>query len=408
MQVEHPFSGLCPACGGIVACEYEDATLAEALRPPGGDGLNRWRGLLPVNGPLPFLGEGNTPLLDAHELGKALGLDHLRLKNEGHGATGSFKERGAVVGLALAKEQGARGTLTASSGNAASAVAAYSAACGLECLVLVAPGAAANKIQQVLAYGARVLVVEDLFRTREGLLRILRETSERLDLFQIFFWVLSNPYTIEGMKTIAYELHEQSGDDLPEAVVVPTGGGDLYTGIWRGFRELHRAGLIQRTPRMLAAQASGAAPLAGAVRTGADHVAELDSASTVASGIRVAFTGDHALRALRESDGAVASVSDRDILKMQRALATQAGVWVEPTAAVAVAAIPHFLAQGDLRGDERVVCVLTGAGYKDVPTESTTEVDALLASKPLPRDSAVIAEHARRLRRVDLSWPYGH
>jgi threonine synthase len=131
------------------------------------------------------------------------------------------------------------------------------------------------------------------------------------------------------------------------------------------------------------------------VSTGADYVAELDSVSTVASGIGVAFTGDHALRALRGAGGAVASVSDRDILKMERMLATQVGVWVEPTAAVAVAAIPHFLAQGDVRADERVVCVLTGAGYKDVPAESTAEVDALLASKRLPLDSAVIAGYAR-------------
>jgi threonine synthase len=396
LQVEHPFSGLCPTCGGIVECEYDDATLAAALRAPNGEGLNRWRGALPVNGPLPTLGEGNTPLLEARRMGKDLGLENLWLKNEGRSATGSFKDRGAAVGLALAREHGARGTLTASSGNAASAVAAYSAACGLECLVLVGPEAAPNKVQQVLAYGARVLVVEDLFRTRDGLLGILGEVSLRLDLFQIFFWALSNPYTIEGMKTIAYELHAQTDGDLPDAVVVPTGGGDLYAGIWRGFGELHRVGLIKRLPRMLAAQASGAAPLAHAVSAGTDHVAELQAVSTVASGIRVAFTGDHALRALRESGGAVTTVSDQDILVMQRKLARQAGVWVEPTAAVAVAAIPRFLAQGELHADERVVCILTGAGYKDVPVDSTAEVEALLASKPLPLDPAVVASRAGR------------
>jgi threonine synthase len=390
---------LCPTCRGIVECQYADATLAAGLsgsRSAAADGLNRWRGVLPVNGPLPSLGEGNTPLLDARRFGKDLGLENLWLKAEGRNATGSFKDRGAVIGLALAREHGARGTLTASSGNAASAVAAYSAACGLECLVLVAPGAAPNKVQQVLAYGARVLVVEDLFRARDGLLGILGETSQRLDLFQIFFWALSNPYTIEGMKTIAYELHAQTAGDLPDAVVVPTGGGDLYAGIWRGFCELHRVGLIKRLPRMLAAQGSGAAPLAYAVRAGADHIDELQAVSTVASGIRVAFTGDHALRALRESGGGVATVSDQDILVMQRKLARHAGIWVEPTAAVAVAAIPRFLAQGELHSDERVVCVLTGAGYKDVPLESTAEVEALLTSRPLPLDPAVVASHARR------------
>jgi threonine synthase len=393
LEVEHPFKGLCPTCGGIVACEYDDATLSATLRAPSGDGLNRWQGVLPVNGPLPSLSEGNTPLLDARRFGKDLGLENLWFKNESRNATGSFKDRGAAVGLAVAREYGARGTLTASSGNAASAVAAYSAASGLDCLVLVAPGAAPNKIQQVLAYGARVLVVRDLFRTRQGLLRMLDETSHRLDLFQIFFWALSNPYTIEGMKTIAYELYAQTGADGPDAVIVPTGGGDLFTGIWRGFGELQRVGLIKRVPRMLAAQASGAAPLANAVRIAGGHVAELEAVSTVASGIRVAFTGDHALRALRESGGAVAVVADEDTLVMQRKLATQAGVWVEPTAAVAVAAIPRFLEQGDLGSDERVVCVLTGAGYKDVSVESMAEVEALLTSEPLPLDSAAVAGH---------------
>jgi threonine synthase len=395
LEVEHPFSGLCPNCGGIVACEYDDATLAAGLRASGGTGLNQWRGVLPVSGPLPSLGEGNTPLLDASRFGRELGLEKLWFKNESLNPSGSFKDRGAAVALALARESGARGTLTASSGNAASAVAAYSAACGLECTVLVAPGAAPSKIQQVLAYGARVLVVQDLFTTRQGLLGMLAETSRRLGLFQIFFWALSNPYTIEGMKTVAYELHGQTSADPPDAVIVPTGGGDLFTGIYRGFRELYRIGLIKRVPRMLAAQASGAAPLANAVATGATNVPELQSVSTVASGIRVAFTGDHALGALRKSRGAVASVSDEDILAMQRKLAAEAGIWVEPTAAVAVAAIPRFLEQGKLRSDERVVCVLTGGGYKDLARNSIPEVEALLASQPLPLDPAAVPGRSR-------------
>jgi threonine synthase len=395
-EVEHPFVGRCPVCRGIVECVYELAALAEALPgPTAGAGLNRWVGALPVRGPLPTLGEGDTPLLDAPRLAAELGLRRLSLKNEGRNATGSFKDRGAVVALALAREQGARGTLTASSGNAASAVAAYSAAAGLECLVLVAPRAVPQKLQQVLAYGARVLVVEDLFVNQERLLELLETVSRELERLLVFFWALSNPYTIEGMKTIAYELYVQTGGDLPDAVVVPTGGGDLYTGIWRGFCDLRRVGLIDRVPRMLAAQATGAAPLARAVAAGAARVTQIDSANTVASGIRVAFTGDHALRALRDSGGAVISVADPEILAMQRRLAVHAGIWVEPTAAVAVAAIPHFLAQGSLRADERVVCILTGAGYKDVPAEALADVDTLLAANPLPLDPATVARHAR-------------
>lgn len=376
-------------------CQYDDALLAAALRePPTGSGLNRWIGALPVVGPLPTLGEGDTPLLEAPRLGAALGLGHLWLKNEGRSATGSFKDRGAVVALALARELGARGTLTASSGNAASAVAAYSAAAGLECLVLVGPGSVPNKLQQVLAYGAQILVVQDLFRTQDGLLELLEAVSQRLDRLLVFFWALSNPYTIEGMKTIAYELFSQTGGELPDAVVVPTGGGDLYTGIWRGFCDLRRVGLIDRVPRMLAAQAAGAAPLAQAVAAGSSRVAQLDRVNTVASGIRVAFTGEHALRALRESDGAVVSVPDESILAMQSRLATQTGLWVEPTAATGLAAVPRFLEQGALRPEDRVVCILTGAGYKDVPPEARAEVESLLATQPLPLDAAAVASSA--------------
>jgi threonine synthase len=401
-EVAHPFVGRCPACRGIVECRYDDATLSAALRTPGvGAGLNRWAGALPVTGPLPSLGEGDTPLLAVSDLGAELGLQRLSLKNEGRSATGSFKDRGAVVGLALAREQHARGTVTASSGNAASAVAAYSAAAGLGCLVLVAPGAAPNKLQQILAYGARVLVVEDLFRTQDRLLGLLDTVSRRLDLFLAFFWALSNPYTIEGLKTIAYELLAQTDGELPDAVVVPTGGGDLFTGIWRGFRELRRVGLVNRVPRMLAAQASGAAPLARAVAAGADHVEQLDAVSTVAAGIRVAFTGDHALRALRESGGAVVTVTEDEILTMQRRLATRVGVWVEPTAAVSVAAIPRFLEQGTLTGDQRVVCILTGAGYKDPPIQARVEVEAVLASQPLPPEASAVAAAANNIMSLE-------
>ena len=215
--------------------------------------------------------------------------------------------------------------------------------------MLVGPGSVPNKLQQVLAYGAQILVVQDLFRTQDGLLELLEAVSQRLDRLLVFFWALSNPYTIEGMKTIAYELFSQTCGELPDAVVVPTGGGDLYTGIWRGFCDLRRVGLIDRVPRMLAAQAAGAAPLAQAVAAGSSRVAQLDRVNTVASGIRVAFTGEHALRALRESDGAWSSVPDESILAMQSRLATETGLWVEPTAATGLAAVPRFLEQGALR-----------------------------------------------------------
>ena len=355
--------GLCPLCNGILRPEYSDEAICTLAHMQPGRGIDRYRATLPISTSLPFLGEGNTPLIPSRRIGAALGLKQLYFKNEGLNPTGSFKDRAASLAVALALEAGAKGVLTASSGNASSAIAAYSAAVGLPCVVLMEPGNPPAKLRQTLAAGAKVLRVEGIFsHGPEALRDCILAVAARVTYYPAFVWAPINPYILEGIKTISYEI---AGALMPEVVIAPVGGGDMLTAQWRGWLELQRAGVLDGLPRMIGVQSLSAPPLLEAFKNGADHVATLAYASSKISGINVAFTGDHALAAVRQSGGSVVGVSDDDILAMQRRLALQEGMWVEPASAAPVAALSHLLEQGVIHADERIVCILSGAGFKD-------------------------------------------
>jgi threonine synthase len=358
--------GPCPSCGGILECVYPNEALRCLRESVGESGLSRYLSLLPVTRPLPSLGEGDTPLLRSSNLAEMVGLSSLFLKNEAVNPTGSFKDRGAVIAVARALADGAKGLLTASTGNAAAALSAYCASQGLRCLVLFSQGSPLSKLRQALAYGAYCLQVKGLFDGEpEPFIQLLMGLSERLGLDLAFFWAPINPYLLEGMKTIAYEIVGQMGGRAPDVVICPVGGGDGLVGQWRGYQELRRAGMIHRLPRMIGVQPSGAAPLVTSFRQGTERVLPIEEAHTVASGLRVTFSGDHALQAIRASGGAAIAVEDGQILEFQRLLARLEGVWAEPSGAISVAALPILIEAGLIRPEERVVCILTGAGFKD-------------------------------------------
>ncbi len=385
--------GRCPYCNGILRPDYPDEAVRQLQRIQPGPGIDRYRAVLPVSTPLPFLGEGDTPLIHSRRLGPALGLPHLYFKHEGRNPTGAFKDRGAALATALAIESGAQGLLTASSGNAASALSAYCAAAGIPCLILLEPGNPPAKLRQALATGAQVLPIKGIFahgpRALQGL---LIETAARLNYYLAFIWAPVNPYILEGIKTISYEVAAQLPAP-PEAVVCPVGGGDMFTAQWRGWLELKRARVIERLPRMIAVQSSSAPPLLKAFEAGADGVIPLDRANSKISGVNVAFTGDHALKAVRESGGLVAGVSDEEILAMQRRLALEEGLWVEPASAAPVAALGGLLSRGALHAAERIVCILSGAGFKD-PHLAEAEAAELNRRAPLPFDAEAIVNEA--------------
>ena len=331
--------GRCAACGGILRPEYLDSAVAELATIQPGPGIDRYWPVLPTAAALPTLGEGDTPLVASRRLGRSLGLERVLFKNEGRNPSGAFKDRAGAMMAALALEAGVRGLVTASSGNTATAAAAYCAAAGLQCVILLEPGNPPAKLRQALATGATVVPVDGVFaHGPEGTQDMILRVAERLRYYPAFVWAPVNPYILEGIKTISYEIAARL-PGAPDAVVCPVGGGDMLTAQWRGWLELRRAGVVDRVPRMIGVQSLSAPPLLEAFRAGTPRVAPLPYARSRISGINVPFTGEHALAAVRESGGVVVGIDDADAFAMQARLGVEEGVWVEPASAAPVAAL---------------------------------------------------------------------
>ena len=386
--------GRCAKCDGILRPEYSDQIVRSLAELPPGNGIDRYRFLMPVNQEIPYLGEGDTPLIASRRIAGSLGLKNLFFKYEGSNPTGAFKDRAAALAAALALEKGAEGVITGSSGNAAAALAAYAASARLKCLVLLEPQAPPPKVRQILLTGAKALPVEGLFaRGPDAAAHLILQVAEKLGYYPAFAWAPVNPYLLEAMKTISYEITARLGG-APRAVVCPAGGGDLVTGQWRGYLELRRAGIISALPKMIAVQSLSAAPLVEAFQKGLPRVLTLPYARSKISGINVAFSGEHALGAVRESGGAVTGVADEDVFAMQQRLAGEEGLWVEPVSAVPVTALESLIAQGWIDRNQTVVCVLSGAGFKDNRL-AVEEAESVNRRSPLPFDVDSITSEAR-------------
>lgn len=384
--------GRCAECGGILRPEYPDDAVRALTWIEPGRGIDRYRALLPVTSPLPYLGEGDTPLIRSKRIGAALGLKHLYFKNEGLNPSGAFKDRAAATVVALALDADATGVVSASSGNASSAIAAYCAAAGLKCAILMEPGNPAAKLRQTLATGAQVVLVEGVFaHGPDALAAFLTAVAGQANFYLGFVWAPVNPYILEGIKTIAYEVAARL-PGAPDVVLAPVGGGDMFAAQWRGYLELARVGVIDRTPRMIGVQSESAPPLLEAVWSDAQSIATLPYARSKISGINVPFTGDHALAAVRESVGTAAGVTDEQVWAMQRRLALEEGIWVEPAGAAPVAALQALIEHGDIHPDERIVCILSGAGFKDASL-AAEQADSIGQQPTTPFDvGAVVAQ----------------
>ncbi len=317
--------------------------------------LLRYRSRLPVTPatPLISLGEGDTPLVKSTRLVKDVGCQELYFKLEGCNPTGSFKDRGMVVAVAKAMEEGSRAIMCASTGNTSASAAAYGARCGLIVIVLVPKGnVALGKLAQAVAYGARILMVRGNF---DEALRLVREASARLPIALVNS---VNPNRIEGQKTAAFEVVDILGD-APDLLCIPVGNAGNITAYWKGFVEYHAAGTARTRPRMMGFQAEGAAPI---VR---GH--PIEHPETVATAIRIGNPASwkSAVAARDQSGGAIDTVSDDEILEAYRLLACKEGVFCEPASAASVAGLLKLARTGaDLKG-KRVVCVITGNGLKD-------------------------------------------
>jgi len=299
------------------------------------------------------LGEGGTPLVHAQRLGAQLGLDRLWLKFEGTNPSGSFKDRGMVLAVNRAIRDGARAVVCASTGNTSASAAAYAAAAGLACFVVLPAGKVARgKLAQALAAGARLITIDGNFD--EAL-----ESVRRLGEEGIATVVNStNPDRIDGQQTVAWEIVDDLGR-APDAVALPVGNAGNITACWRGFSRYLESGRASSRPRMLGFQASGAAPIVRGEPVAAPE--------TVATAIRIGrpASWQGAIAARDESGGAIEAVTDDEILAAQRDVAQLEGIFCEPASAAGVAGVRRLAREGRLDRSETIVCVLTGHGLKD-------------------------------------------
>jgi threonine synthase len=350
-----PMLYTCPACGSVLEVAWEAAQLARVKRFEG-HGVWRYQPVLPVRQAV-TLGEGATGLHRCDRLGKLLGIPRLYVKNEGENPTGSFKDRGMTVGIALAKSVGARAVACASTGNTAASMAAYAARAGLTALVLIPAGKVAlGKVSQSIAHGARIALVEGNF---DDAMRLVVELSSKER--SVYLLNSLNPYRLEGQKTLAFEVCEALGG-APDALVLPMGNAGNISAIWKGFREGTALGLTRRLPRMVGVQAERAAPIVRALRENADSC-RVENPETLATAIRIGAPVNwrKAVAALRDSRGEAGTVTDREILSAQQLLARAEGLFVEPASAVPIA----FLRKKKIKDARTVVCVCTGHGLKD-------------------------------------------
>ena len=339
--------------------------------------IRRYREFLPVSEATRTvtLNEGGTPLIEAKRIVSEIEGDfRLFIKYEGLNPTASFKDRGMTLAVTKAVERGASIVVCASTGNTSASAAAYAAAAGMTCLVLIPEGKIAyGKMAQALIHGARTLEVRGNF---DDALDIVRELGER-DEVEVVNSI--NPFRIQGQKTAAFEVCDVIGD-APDMHFLPVGNAGNITAYWMGYKEYLEAGRSSGLPRMMGWQAEGAAPIV--------HGAPVENPETIATAIRIGnpASWEHALKAATESSGAIDMVSDEEILDAHRMLARTAGIFVEPASAAGIAGLLKCHAAGGVPDGSTVVATVTGHGLKDpgVAVENSlaesTVVDADLDS----------------------------
>jgi len=365
-------SFLCPRCRLPLSVELVFHESIDWKAKHGSLSVWRYKSLIPVPSDVEIvsLNEGGTPLIRSRNVGNSLGMKDLFIKFEGLNPTGSFKDRGMTVGVTLAKHLGFKGIMVASTGNTSASAAAYAARASMRCIVVLPKGKVARgKLSQAILHGSAIIEVEGSFD--DALKAVINASLESKELYPLNSF---NPWRLEGQKTIAYEIYDQLGK-VPDAVVVPVGNAGNISAIWKGFKELKEGGVIDGLPRMYGVQAEGAAPLAKAWSTGESMLTPVESPETVATAIRIGkpINWVKALKAVRESSGAVIAVSDDEILRAQLKLARLEGIGVEPASAAPLAGLRELRKSLEVDRDEVVVAIATGHALKDPEAAASHE-----------------------------------
>ncbi len=359
----------CPDCQAPLLARYDLETVRTHLDRDEirrrHNGMWRWHELLPVYdlANFVFLGEGDTPLLHMPNLGAALGLTNLYVKDESLNPTGSFKARGLAAAVSKAKELGVKKVIIPTAGNAGGAMAAYAARAKIKAAIYMPNDTPRANIEESRMAGAEVILIEGLISEAAGMAGVRAKDEGWFDLS-----TFKEPYRVEGKKIMGYELAEAFKWSLPDVIIYPTGGGTGLVGMWKAFNELEELGWLSdtRRPRMVAVQAEGCAPVIKAFNDGATFCDFWTDARTIASGLRVpkSFADAIILNDLRESHGTAVAVSDAAILDAQKKLCESEGIFAAPEGAATLAALEELVRQQWVRPQERVVLFNTGSGLK--------------------------------------------
>lgn len=327
-------------------------------------GVGRYADLLPVDGVVGVgAGAGGTPLVRAEHLDDYAGC-RLHVKDEGENPTGSFKDRGSAVGVAHAVAQGRELVGTVSHGNMAMSMSAHAASIGVGCVVLVPSRIPPGRLELIAQYGPDLVQVEGDYG------RLYYEALKAGPSLDIEFVNSDTPLRVEGQKTVAYEIYEALGD-APDGVVLPVSSGGHASAVWKGFRELKRAGAVNRVPPLYLVQTAACDPIAQAYRAGDKTVLPVEPGKTIAFSIANGSppSGNRALRATRETGGAVISVPDDEIRKATDHLARRAGLCVEPSSATTLAGLRRLVEKDSVEDSDDVVAIATGTGFKELGGE---------------------------------------
>lgn len=357
----------CDRCNGPLDVEINIRAAFQRLEPGAmalsGGSIWRFFPFFPIAAPenVVSLGEGGTPLLRHSRLNALLGLPNLLIKNEAGNPTWSFKDRLNSVNASLAREFGYRELVALSTGNHGASAAAYASAAGIRSVVLLPHGTPKIYGQMIQAYGGTAALTD--WHGRARLLAYLVRQKGWFPSKSALPTPISNPFGLQGYKSIAYEIAVEMRPRMPDYVLVPIGSGDDIYGIFKGFREFRDLAVIDRLPVLVACEAEGANPVARALQAGSARVAPVGAPSTMAVSISEGVATDHALRAVRGSEGFAASVAEAEIIDAMRLLAS-VGLVAESASCVPLAAAIRLVAEGRIPEDATIVLILTSAGIK--------------------------------------------
>jgi len=378
----------CPKCGGalLVVYDYEEVSSSLSLDKLRSRPFCVWRyfELLPVTdrSKVVTLGEGGTFLHRCKKLAKMIGVKELYVKDETTNPTGSFMDRGTTVQVSKALELNYGGVICAATGNYGASLAAYAAKAGLSCKIFIPTGVDLGKLYQMIAYGADVELARSYDEAKALTLRGMVDTYSASPL---------DPFFLEGEKTTGFEIYEQTLGNLPDRIVVPLGSGGHAVMIWKAFNELEEAGFLKDVKVIISGVQPKGGPIAKAFMEGKGVVEEVERVETrfLDVGVKSSPYASLALKAIKKSGGFVSMVLDEEMVQAARLLAKTEGIFAEPAAGSAIAGVKAALDAGIIDPSERIVCIITGSGLKDVKTARSLikrqkEVKLTLADVELP------------------------